>query len=51
MKANTEHLLSQFKALADPTKARIVALCAAAERGRLEVVDAWLEQDPALLQR
>ncbi len=27
MKASTEHLLSQFKALADPVRARLVALC------------------------
>ncbi len=31
MKAVTQQLFSQFKALGDPTKARIVALCAAAE--------------------
>ena len=27
MKASTEHLLNQFKALADPVRARLVALC------------------------
>jgi len=31
MKASTEHLLSQFKALADPVRARLVALCGVAE--------------------
>ena len=31
MKAATEHLLSQFKALADPVRARLVALCGVVE--------------------
>jgi ArsR family transcriptional regulator len=31
MKASTEHLLSQFKALADPVRARLVALCGVVE--------------------
>jgi len=50
MKANTEHLLSQFKALADPTKARIVALCAAAECSVSELTSVLRQSQPRVSQ-
>ncbi len=50
MKASTGRLLSQFKALGDPVKARIVALCAAAECSVSELTSVIGQSQPRISQ-
>ncbi len=50
MKAATDRLLGQFKALADPTKTRIVALCAAAECSVSELTAVLGQSQPRISQ-
>ena len=50
MKSATDRLLSQFKALADPTKTRIVALCAAAECSVSELTAVLRQSQPRVSQ-
>lgn len=50
MKPATDRLLSQFKVLADPTKARIVALCAAAECSVSELTAVLRQSQPRVSQ-
>ncbi len=50
MKVSTDKLLSQFKALADATKARIVALCAVAECSVSELTTVTGQSQPRVSQ-
>ncbi len=50
MKPSTDRLLSQFKALGDPVKARIVALCAAAECSVSELTTVVGQSQPRISQ-
>ncbi len=50
MKASTARLLSQFKVLADPTRARLVALCAAAECSVSELTQIVRQSQPRVSQ-
>lgn len=50
MKPSTNKLLSQFKALADPTKARLVALCGVAECSVSELTEVTGQSQPRISQ-
>ena len=50
MKSSTEQLLSQFKALADPVRARLVALCALAECSVSELTKVTGQSQPRISQ-
>lgn len=50
MKRSTDKLLSQFKALADPTKVRLVALCATAECSVSELTRITRQSQPRISQ-
>ena len=50
MKSLTDKLLSQFKALADPVRARLVALCAAAECSVSELANVTQQSQPRISQ-
>lgn len=50
MKVSTNSLLSQFKALADPVRARIIALCAAAECSVSELTIVMGQSQPRISQ-
>ena len=50
MKASTESLLAQFKALADPVRARLVALCAASECSVSELTQVTGQSQPRISQ-
>lgn len=50
MKSSTEKLLNQFKALADPMRARLVALCAAAECSVSELTAVTGQSQPRVSQ-
>ena len=50
MKSLTDKLLSQFKALADPVRARLVALCAAAECSVSELANVTRQSQPRISQ-
>ena len=50
MQPLTDKLLSQFKALADPVRARLVALCAAAECSVSELTNVTRQSQPRISQ-
>ena len=50
MNASTDQLLSQFKALADPVRARLVALCGIAECSVSELVQVTGQSQPRVSQ-
>ena len=50
MQSLTDKLLSQFKALADPVRARLVALCAAAECSVSELTNVTRQSQPRISQ-
>jgi len=50
MKASTDTLLGQFKALADPTKLRLVALCGVAECSVSELTQVMGQSQPRISQ-
>ena len=50
MRRSTKKLLSQFKALADPTKARLLAVCAAAECSVSELTHITRQSQPRISQ-
>ncbi len=50
MKASTDNLLRQFKALADPTKVRLVALCGVAECSVSELTTVTGQSQPRISQ-
>ena len=50
MKSLTDKLLSQFKALADPVRARLVTLCAAAECSVSELANVTRQSQPRISQ-
>ncbi len=50
MKASTDQLLSQFKALADPVRARLVALCGLAECSVSELTKVTGQSQPRISQ-
>ena len=50
MKASTESLLSQFKALADPIRVRLVALCATTECSVSELTEVTGQSQPRVSQ-
>jgi SAM-dependent methyltransferase len=50
MKSSTEQLLSQFKALADPVRARLVALCGLAECSVSELTKVTGQSQPRVSQ-
>jgi len=50
MNASTTRLLQQFKALADPTRARLVALCRAAECSVSELTEVMRQSQPRISQ-
>ena len=50
MKASTDSLLRQFKALADPTKVRLVALCGVAECSVSELTKVTGQSQPRISQ-
>lgn len=50
MKSSTEQLLSQFKALADPVRARLVALCALADCSVSELTTVTGQSQPRISQ-
>lgn len=50
MKSSTENLLVQFKALADPVRARLIALCGTAECSVSELVQVTGQSQPRISQ-
>ena len=50
MKPSTQHLLQQFKALADPVRARLVAVCGVAEYSVSELVHVSGQSQPRISQ-
>ncbi len=50
MKASTDNLLLQFKALADPVRARLIALCGAAECSVSELTKVTGQSQPRISQ-
>ena len=50
MKPSTQHLLQQFKALADPVRARLVAVCGVAECSVSELVHVSGQSQPRISQ-